>query len=415
MGSYAQLGAQAQTLRVQHWWTSAGERDAVDALDQALRAEGITWISEPVPGGGGAAAGKVLKTRILAGDPPDAAQIIGQTLGDWSELGLVLPLDDVASDEHWGQVLLPVVQQAIEHRGQVIAAPLGVHRINWVFYSQPLWSQYRLPPPNTWANIEAAARTLRAHGIAPLAWSDEPWQLGTVFEAVLLSEAGPALYAELALGKRWQAWQSPAVRGALQRLRWLRSLSGISGLGGSEPGEPAWTQAALQLYKGRAGMMLMGDWVEGELIAWGQEPQRDFGCVALPGTAGLHLYSIDTLGMLVGKGSKPIEQQRLAALVARPLAQLAYNRAKGSVPVRVDIDPAQLNPCARESWRLLNAPGGASRQLPSLTHRMAASENRKDAIDAALSRFVRSGGESPEQAQQRLAAIIRGLSESTID
>src|SRR5882672_5146527 len=203
--------AHGQTLDVLHWWTSAGERRAVEQLVQQLDKQGVTWNDAAIPGGGGVAAMKVLKSLVLAGNPPDVAQVIGRTLTDWSDLGLVLPLDNVAVRGRWKQTMFPVVLQVVSHRGHIIAAPVGVHRINTLLYNKQVWSRLKLAPPRSWDDIEQAASALRKAGVTPLAWSDEPWQIATVFETLLLAEGGPVLYAELAATQRWQAWQDPRV------------------------------------------------------------------------------------------------------------------------------------------------------------------------------------------------------------
>ena len=388
-------------LTVLHWWTSAGERLAVDDLGQYLLTQGITWRNEAVPGGGGAAAAKVLKTRLLAGDPPDAAQLIGPALGEWADLGVVRRLDDVAARGRWQQVMFPEVLQTVRRGREVLAAPLGVHRINWLYYDLAVWNRLGLSVPEQLDDLEPLAATLRANGIVPFAWSDEPWQLATVFESLLLAEAGPDAYRELAAGRRWQLWQAAPVARALDRLRWLR------GLNGTVPGEQPWTESAKQLYQGRAAMLVMGDWVAGELLAWGAVPMKDFGCTALPGTSNTHLYSIDTLAMLSGRAHRGAEQDRFADAVTRPAAQLVYNRAKGSVPVRSDIDPRSLDPCAFESWVLLARPH--SRKVPSIAHRMSAPDAVKDALAAELHRFVRNPPLTSAQTQARIASIVRGL------
>jgi glucose/mannose transport system substrate-binding protein len=391
--------AHGQTLDVLHWWTSAGERRAVEQLVQQLDKQGITWNDAAIPGGGGVAAMKVLKSLVLAGNPPDVAQVIGRTLTDWSDLGLVLALDNVALRGRWKQTMFPVVLQVVSHRSHIIAAPVGVHRINTLLYNKQVWARLKLAPPRTWDDIEQAAGTLRKAGVTPLAWSDEPWQIATVFETLLLAEGGPALYTELAATQRWQAWQDPRVLKALARLRWLRDLNG-------EPAvEQRWTVSARQVYQGQAAMLIMGDWASGELMAWGAQPGRDFGCAAVPDTFGMHLYSIDTLAMLIGKQRRDPDQERLAELLAQPAIQMAYNQVKGSVPVRTDIDPMQLDECARDSWQTLARPG--SPLLPSIAHRMAADESTKDALADALHRFVKNRNLSTEQVQARLVTIIR--------
>lgn len=396
--------AQAPPMPVDvlHWWTSTSERRAADQLSQSLAAGGVLWKDASVPGGGGMAAVKVLKSRVLLGDPPDVAQLIGNTLTEWADIGLVLPLNAVAQRQRWPQALFPTVLEVVNYKDTIIAAPLGIHRINTLLYNRHLFTRLGLAPPRNWAEFELAARKLQALGVRPLAWSDEPWQIATVFEAVLLGEAGPALYRDLIVQRKAKAWLDPRVERALLRLRWLRALSGDT------PVERAWTDSARDLQNDNAGMMIMGDWAKGELMAWGASPAKDFGCTVVPGTEGMHLFSIDTFAMLVSARQREATQEKVAEILVSPAAQLAYNRIKGSVPVRRDMDVSSLDGCARDSWDTFAAPRSA--RVPSLAHRMAADETIKDAVAQALWRFLTDPRMEPIEAQRRLAAVIRAPS-----
>ena len=391
----------AQSLDVLHWWTSASERRAADQLGVLLGAAGVQWNDAAIPGGGGMAAVKVLKSRVLMGDPPDVAQLIGSTLTEWADIGLVLPLNALAARQRWQQALFPTVMELVSYKGDVVAAPLGVHRINTVLYNRHLFAKLGLRAPRSWAEVAAVARAFSAAGIKPLAWSDEAWQIATVFESLLLSEAGPALYQEMIVQRKPAAWMDPRVERALQRLRWLRNLNG------DVPQERAWTASARELMQGTAAMLIMGDWAKGELMAWGASAQTDFGCVAVPGTEKMHLYSVDTLAMLVNTRHPVALQEKMAETVSGMTAQLAYNRIKGSVPVRRDLSASAINSldgCARDSWETFAAPGNA--RLPSLAHRMAADEVTKDAVAQALWRYLADPRMDALEAQKRLAAVI---------
>ena len=387
------------SVDVLHWWTSASERRAADQLANQLALAGVLWKDAAIPGGGGMAAVKVLKSRVLMGDPPDVAQLIGTTLTDWADVKLVVPLNAVAQRQHWQSVLFPTVLDLVTYKGEVIAAPLGIHRVNILLYNRRLFERIGQAPPRTWSQFESAAQKLQQLKVRPLAWSDEPWQIATVFEAVLLGEVGPAQYQDLIVRRQAASWLGLQVERALVRLKWLRDLAG------EKPQERVWTDSARKLKDDAAGMMIMGDWAKGELMAWGANPTRDFGCIEVPGTGGMHLYSVDTLAMLAGPHQHEAVQEKVAEVVAGPAAQLAYNRVKGSVPVRRDIDTSSLDTCARQSWETFANPAAA--RVPSLAHRMAADENIKDAVAQALWRYLTDPKSDVQETQRRLATIIR--------
>lgn len=71
----ATFSAQAAEVEVLHWWTSGGEAKSVAELKKLMQAKGDTWKDFAVSGGGGENAMTVLKSRVVAGDPPTAAQI----------------------------------------------------------------------------------------------------------------------------------------------------------------------------------------------------------------------------------------------------------------------------------------------------------------------------------------------------
>ncbi|SFF59782.1 glucose-binding protein [Duganella sp. CF458] len=393
--------AAAPSLQVLHWWTSAGERHAANVLAARLGDEGIAWQDAAIPGGAGLGAGKVLRSRVLAGNAPDATQIIGVSIGEWAELGLLLELDGVANTGNWNKALFPTVRELVRHRGHVVAAPLGIHRINTLFYNRKLFERLNLAPPATWHEFEKAARQLRTAGIAPLVQSSEPWQVATLFENLLLATGGPEYYRELFVRQSPQAAADPRLAQALLRLRAMKTWM----LNPAE--EQPWTEAVKRFARGEAAMFVMGDWAKAELNELGQAIDADFSCVALPGTDNYHLYSVDTLAMFVNDYTHQAAQEKLAKTVMSPLAQQQYSAAKGSVPVRRDANPATMDSCARSSWR--GFARGAAVQAPSLVHRMAADEESRDAIIAELHRFYVDDGVTAAETQRRLAGLLRTL------
>jgi hypothetical protein len=83
------LSAQAGEVEVLHWWTSGGEAKAAQGLKASLQAKGHTWKDFAVAGGGGDSAMTVLKSRVVSGNAPAAAQIKGPSIQEWAREGVL--------------------------------------------------------------------------------------------------------------------------------------------------------------------------------------------------------------------------------------------------------------------------------------------------------------------------------------
>lgn len=387
-----------ESLQVLHWWTSASERNAVEVLATRLAREGIVWSDGAVPGGAGLAAGKVLKSRVLAGSAPDVTQIIGVAIGEWAELGLLLELDAPAAAGNWDKAMFPTIWNLIRERGHTVAAPLGIHRINTVLYNRKLFAHLGLTPPATWTELEALAPKLRAAGVAPFVQSSEPWQVASLFENLVLSVGGPDFYRDLFVRQKPDAASDPRLYTALMRLRQMKSWM-------APVQEQPWTDVVRRFAHGDGAMLVMGDWAKAELDTQGFRVDDDFACVPTAGTGQLHLYSVDTLAMFANDYAHSGAQEKLARLVVTPQAQQQYNAAKGSVPVRRDSSTAGMDSCARASWSTFAR--GTAVQVPSLVHRMATGEESRDVIIAEVRRYFIDDSVPAAQVQKRLATVFR--------
>jgi glucose/mannose transport system substrate-binding protein len=387
------------SLQVLHWWTSPSERKAADLLATRLLDEHIKWQDAAIPGGAGIGAGKVLKGRVLAGDAPEVAQMIGPSIAEWADLGLLLELDNVAAAGNWHRILFPTIDALVTHRNHVMAAPLGIHRVNTLYYNRALFARLKLAPPQTWADFEAVAGRLRRAGIAPLAQSSEAWQVAALFENLVLAESGPAFYRALFVQRSPAAAADRRTDEALRRLRIIKSW--MAGPFDERP----WTDVVHSFAAGQAGMMIMGDWAKEELAEDGAALDQDYACAAAPGTADYHLYSVDTLAMFAGDYHQMAAQERMARLLVTPPLQAEFNALKGGIPVRRDADAAHMDSCARASFATFAK--GADVQAPSLVHRMASDEATRDAIIAEVHRFFLDDHVPVAAAQRRLAALFR--------
>lgn len=397
--SCAALTARAESLQVLHWWKSASERKAVDFLMEKLDYESVSWRDAVVPSGSGVGASIVLRSRILAGNAPEVAQLNGVLISEWDSLGLLLDVDTVAAFAKWDKLLLPTVLSLVQPHGHFVAAPLGIHRINTLFYNRKLFKQHGLLVPQTWLEFERLALKLQSLGIAALAQSSEPWQVVSLFESLVLAEGGTEFYRDLFVLRKPGAFADMRLTRALQHLRDLKKWM-------ARPlQERTWIEVSRQLVDGDAAMMVMGDWAKAELNLWGQLGEDSFACTAVPETANFHLYDIDTFAMLATPKSARTAQEKLAKLAMSNAVQAEYNQIKGSVPVLRNPDMTKMDSCARASWKLFAS--GVAAQVPSLAHRMATDEITKDAMIAEIHQYFLDDKVSTIESQRRLATIAR--------
>ena len=183
------------TVEVLHWWTSGGEAKAVGTLKSAFEAQDGTWNDSPIAGGGGDAAMTALRARVVAGNPPTAVQLKGPGIQEWAEQGALNDVEAVADAENWDSVLPPVLAGIMKYEGKYVAAPVNIHRVDWIWANPSLLEKAGVTEmPTTWDEFNAAADKLMAAGITPLAHGGQPWQDATLFEDVVLGVGGADFY-----------------------------------------------------------------------------------------------------------------------------------------------------------------------------------------------------------------------------
>lgn len=397
---YVPLASAQPPFDVLHWWTSAGEKAAAEVLRRQLSDHGLEWADYPVRGGGGESAMAVLKARVIAGEPPSAAQIIGPNIRHWQALGFLQPLDHPLLAPQW--LFEPVIDQLIRVEGEVVAVPVSIHRINWMWLNPRVFEQLDLPLPTTWSQLIELAPRFRAAGIVPLAHGNQAWQNATLFETLLLSLAGPEFYQRYFIHLEEQALFDDRVLDALILLRQLKTLMD------DQMHQREWQQASQMVAEGRAAMQIMGDWVKGEFTAWGLEAGKDYLCLAVPGTNEQHLYSVDTF-VLFSQQADPAQWRLFVESLIAEQTQVDFSLAKGTIPVRRQIAMDDFDDCARASDYVFRQASAEGRLAPSVAHSMATSPQAETAFHEIIHRFFMDERVTPETARSQLAQTLKAL------
>ena len=392
--------AGAGEVEVLHYWTSGGEAKSVAELKKIMQAKGNSWKDFAVAGGGGDNAATVLKSRVVAGNPPSAAQIKGPAIQEWAMEGVLANLDPVAKAEKWDSLLPKVVADVMKYKGNYVAAPVNVHRVNWVWANPAVLKKAGVAAmPKTYEEFFAAADKIKAAGLIPLAHGGQSWQDLTVFEDVVLGIGGAKFYSDAFVKLDPKALSSDIMKKSLETFRKLK--------GYTDPGSAGrdWNLATALVMQGKAGFQFMGDWAKGEFLAAGKVPGKDFLCAATPGTANAFTFNIDSIAMFKLKSADAQKAQAdLAAAIMSTEFQEVFNLNKGSIPARLNMKMDKFDDCAKTSSKDFVETAKTGGLVPSLAHDMAAKPAVEGALKDAVSQFWNDDKMTVAAAMKNLAA-----------
>ena len=362
-------GSTNEIVRVEvfSWWTAPGEAEALQSLvDLHRKTYKNTRIfnaaTDPAVLSGGTEAKQLLQERLEAGDPPDAFQTNAYELKLGylaNEPNLLEPLDDLFAEQGLTDDIAPELLSDITIKGHPVAVPVNVHRENSLFYNKQLFTENDIVPPTTMSEFLEVCAKLKEAGVTPLAIStSQAWIINKVFMSLALGTLGADKFNKYFVAKEpvEEADFAPVVATLDEVLRDYidTELAASDGYG--------WTQAADSLRAGKAAMFIHGDWAKGYLTQLGWTPEVDFGVSASPGADGAFIYGMDVFAVPTGAPHREDAFNWLRT-IASPEGQISFNEAKGSSPVRLNIDSRGLDAMARATYADLK---NAAHRVPAV-------------------------------------------------
>jgi glucose/mannose transport system substrate-binding protein len=386
----------AESLEVLHWWTSGGESKAVGVLKNDMQKQGYTWKDFAVAGGAGAAAMTALKTQVISGNAPTAAQIKGPLIQEWAAQGVLVNIDPVTAG--WKQALPPELDKIMHAKGHYVAAPFSVHRVNWVWYNKAALDKVSAKVPTSWPEFFALADKLKAAGIQPVAAGGQPWQDLTLWEDVVLSQ-GADFYKKAIVDLDQKTLTSDKMVQVFDTVRKIQSYMDNSRTGRD------WNLATAMVINGKAGMQFMGDWAKGEFASAKKTAGKDYLCAAVPGTANGYTFNVDSFVFFQQKNQSTATpgQLALAKTIMSPGFQEQFSLYKGSIPARLDVPMDKFDDCAKKSHADEQTAIKAGGYVPSLAHSMA----QPDAIAGAMTDVVTKFVNSNQDSKSAVAALAK--------
>ncbi len=391
------------TVEVLHWWTAGGEAEAVQVIQDAVEAEGHTWQDFAVAGGGGDDAMTALRSRAVGGNPPTAAQVKGPQIQEWAREGFLTNLDPIAEEEGWDDVIPGEVAEIFKHDGQYVGVPVNVHRMNWMWVNPDLFDEIGADIPETWDEFEEVADQFQEAGITPIAWTGGDIWEASVLELIIMGRGGTDFYNETMVRRNPVEVDSDLMAETLEILEMVASYA--------DEGAEArtWDESTQMVIEGEAAMQFMGDFAKGEFIVAGQEAGEDYVAVPAPETQGQFMYNIDSFIMFEHEAAEArAAQQAMARLIMDPEVQEAFNQAKGSIPVRTDMDAEPFDLPAQDAMEAFSGAAETGDLVPSMAHEMAVGRAVRGAILDVVTEFITTDQLTARETATRLADAVAG-------
>jgi glucose/mannose transport system substrate-binding protein len=387
-------------VEVLHWWTSGGEAESVSALRKMLKENGHDWKDYSVAGGNGVNAMTVLKSKVVSGNPPAAAQIKGPSIQEWAALDVLSDLNEVAKANDWDNKLPKIFTDHMKYKGKYVAVPVNVHRINWMWVNPAVFKKAGAQIPTTWAQFEVASQKIKKAGFIPVAAGGQPWQEATLFESIVLGVGGPEFYTKAFVDLDMNTLSSKKMEKSFETLRMVKSYTDKNA-----PGRD-WNLATAMVYKGEAAMQFMGDWAKGDFKVAGKQIGVDYIAVPVPQTAGSFIYNIDSFVMFAQEESnKRVGQEKLAELILSDEFQIIFNTKKGSAPVKLGVSKEQFDDITLRSMDDMNSAAYTNSLVPSMAHQMATKDSIKGVIVDTITAFYNSNMSSRKAVKDLASAV----------
>ena len=299
--------------------------------------------------------------------------------------------------------MIAAVHKCQNNSGPYCAAPVNIHRIDWLWANKSVFDSNNISVPTTWDELNAAADTLQAAGIIPFAHGGQAWQDATVFEAVAMGVGGNNYYKNCYVKLDENCLRSETTVKVFDQMRKLQSYT--------DEGSPGrdWNVATGMVIEGKAGFQIMGDWAKGEFTAAGKSPGWDYMCVPTPSNNG-YLYNVDSFIFYKTDDPDKIEGQKLLAkLMMGKNFQKVFNLYKGSIPARLDVPMDEFDDCAKASNADIKTAGASGGLVPSFAHGMAQGNTMKAALQDVITEHFNSDMSSVDAANALADSVLSNM------
>ena len=387
-----------------HQWATGSDAASIAKLGEMFTAAGGLWEQTAIAGHTANTLAK-LRADVVAGNAPSAVQLKGPEIADWNSTGMTANMDELAAAEGWDKVVAPELLPVMKPDGHWIAAPMNIHRINWIWGNKAAMNAVGVMElPVTWADFNAACEKAIAGGKICLAHLSADWTDATTFENVVYG-LDIDLFRKAFVEGDVAALRSDGMVKAFDQMRLMVTKYMDPAIAGRD-----YDTASNMMANGDALFFIMGDWEIGVLKAVGHNPGDDILCGPAPTNSGKPGFILNSDSVVFFKQTDPdfIEGQKLLAhLILSPEFQTVFNITKGSIPARMDVDLSTgFNACQQKSQADLKASIEAGTLVRSMAHNMTVLQKYRGAMMDVITQFVNTPEMSSSDAANAMADAV---------
>lgn len=246
-----------------------------------------------------------------------------------------------------------------------------------------------------------AMEKAKQNNMIPLAIGEEDWQVAMLFENLVIATGGVDFYHKALVELQRDHINSEQMRLALRQLRKISSL-----VEAQHPNQN-WDTATQALIDNKALFQLGGDWILGDLLASDVNVPQEIGCYPAPQSHNAFLYNMDSFIFMVAADFTQQQALQVADALADKKFQTEFNKIKGAIPVRTDINLSGFNPCQMKSHDDFIQATRNGLTLPSMTDSMAVNPVAQQAINSEIFRYYRNSNVSENEVIKRIISIAK--------
>jgi glucose/mannose transport system substrate-binding protein len=387
-----------QKAEVLHWWTSAGESAGVRVFADQFTKAGGTWVDNAIAGGANARTAGI--NRMVGGNPPTMMQFnTGKQFDELVSNDLLRDVEKQAQAGKWREIMPKPIVDATVRNGKFYAVPVNIHGQNWLFYNTKVFADAGLEAPKTFPELIASGEKLKAKGIIPLALGGQPNWEHNLFRAVLVGHGGADMFRKLYGARDQKAMKDPKFKEVVELFGKMRALV--------DPGSPGrnWNDATALVITNKAAMHFNGDWAKGEFIAAGQTAGKEYGCTLVGQEPKLQIGG-DVFVFPATKDKVQLAtQDKLIEVLLDPISQIEFNKKKGSIPVRMDVDVSSMDACAQKANAVLKDPANQVEAMELIS-----TPNFSGAMQDAVTQYWNNPSMSADTFIDKVIAAMRDAS-----